>query len=128
MRIAATPPGLDAARERLLAEAERIGVPSRTAVRFAVVLDEHLSNLILHDVTIRPENEIEVALSREEGGSAMVVRDPGHPFDPRTAPTSPRQTPGGCGAQIICGLSDSVNYSSTVSCNELYVWIVDEQI
>lgn len=125
--VPASRAGLDKAREWLLVAAGALDVPARTAVRLAVVLDEHLSNLLEHDETIGSNDMILVMLERDAAGTCLEVRDPGQPFDPRSLLDLPGRADQGCGLQVICGLADVLTYDQVNGVNHLRVRIEDER-
>jgi anti-sigma regulatory factor (Ser/Thr protein kinase) len=68
------------------AESATAGVPEAVRPGMQVVLEEVVANVARHGFPSGGTGEIEVSLTPDEAGFALVVRDNGAAFDPTKAP------------------------------------------
>jgi anti-sigma regulatory factor (Ser/Thr protein kinase) len=100
-------------------------IPRRTAYRFALALDEALTNIISYAFTDARRHEIEVQIEHRGGALAATVSDDGMPFDPLSRPPPDVRAPaedrkvGGLGIHLVRALMDSVEYRRTGDRNRL---------
>lgn len=90
------------------------------AARLAILVEELVANLVEHG-GIGAEGEIELVLAQDEGGLAIILSDPGNPFDPREAGPGDRipERGGGVGIDLVKAWADIVDYRSDGGRNRL---------
>ncbi len=111
-RIGEVGPLLLGLQEWLAAE----GVPAPTIRDATLMLDELITNTVLHGYKVHPDGWIEV-LAQVRGASLLLtLRDRAPAFDPRTAPHPDPASPldlrpiGGLGLMFVRRLSDEIDY------------------
>ncbi len=99
--------------------AEAGGLGAEPVARLLIVLDELVTNAIMHGRLAEHET-IEVELARRGGGLDVTVLDPGPPFDPLHDAPAPKlaasleQRPiGGLGIHLVLRLGRDVSYART---------------
>lgn len=96
------------------------GLEIATAARLAILVEELVFNLVEHG-GIGADGDIELTLTRDDRGLAIILSDTGEPFDPRLA-ESDEAIPdrgGGVGIDLIKAWSDIVDYRSQDGRNRL---------
>jgi len=102
------------------------GIEPRSQRRLKVIVDELVSNLLLH---ARAEGGqellIEVELDRTAEGLRLCIRDNGQPFNPLEAPAADvtsdleQRTIGGLGLHLVRQLASNLSYSREFGSNVL---------
>jgi len=111
-RIADLPPLLQALQEWM----GGIGVPAPAARDVNLMLDELITNIVLHGYEGRTDGWLEVEAEARGASLLLTLRDRAPAFDPRAAPwpdaTSPlEQRPiGGLGLMFVRRLADAMDY------------------
>lgn len=88
--------------------------------RLSIIIEELVTNLYEHG-GVQYDHEVELALLVEPGAIRITLRDPGTPFDPRSAPT-PRARPergGSAGIDIVRAWAVFVDYQTSNEGNRL---------
>ena len=88
--------------------------------RLSIIIEELVANLYEHG-GVRSDHDVELALQSEPGAIRITLRDPGTPFDPRSAPTL-RERPergGNAGMDLIRAWAAFVDYEVTEEGNRL---------
>ncbi|MBV8410095.1 MAG: ATP-binding protein [Alphaproteobacteria bacterium] len=93
-----------------------MGFSPEDAYRVVLVLDELITNIIVHGVEASEVRHIVVDLHYRQPDLEMEISDPGRPFDPRAV--SPPDTDkgiaerkiGGLGIHVVRTLVDSIDY------------------
>lgn len=97
------------------------GVDQRAAYHVALVLDEVLTNVLLHGGA--PRETATIRLDVDDQEVRADVRDPGLPFDPRTASMPERSGDitqreiGGLGLHIVRNVASELAYTREGTCN-----------
>lgn len=95
------------------------GVPTGTAWRLHVAVDEIVTNIVTHGAARGPVPGIEATFARSADVLEIVIADDGPAFDPLAAPAADvgqpldARQPGGLGIAIVKGLMDEVRYERT---------------
>ena len=102
------------------------GIELRSQRRLKVVIDELVSNLLLHAHAEGGEELlIEVELDRTAEGLRLCIRDNGQPFNPLEAPAADvtsdleQRTIGGLGLHLVRQLASNLSYSREFGSNVL---------
>jgi anti-sigma regulatory factor (Ser/Thr protein kinase) len=77
---------LAAAQEEIASRLKAAGASESLLYRVRLVVEELLTNLILHGRFRGPAVPARLALSFAESGLTLVIEDPAEPFDPRVVP------------------------------------------
>jgi len=91
------------------------------AAHLCIVIEELVTNLLDHG-GVGPDQDIELALRHDAGSIAIILTDPGTPFDPRTAilPDGPNaERGGGAGLDLVRAWTQIVRYASRDGRNRL---------
>ncbi|MBX3653843.1 MAG: ATP-binding protein [Ramlibacter sp.] len=104
---------------------EPLGVPPATLQALSLMLDELITNTIIHGFQGDPGHAIDVVLTRHADEVEVVLRDTAPAFDPRsiappdtTADVAQRDI-GGLGIHLVRRLSDSFSYRRDGDANEV---------
>jgi serine/threonine-protein kinase RsbW len=113
-------PALLAAVERFAAEA---GFSPALRYRLGLIVDELVSNCIVHGCCRGPDKTVRVIIDNQEHMLHITIVDPGPAFDP-TAQAAPclsveRPTVGGVGLSLVRHLVDEFHYTRKDGCNHL---------
>lgn len=106
--------------------AEAAGLGADMVARLLTVLDELVTNVVMHG-RLAEHDSIEVQLAVRDAGLDVLVLDPGPPFDPLRDAPAPQldgqveQRPiGGLGVHLVQQLSRDLRYARTPEgCNRL---------
>ena len=92
-------------------------LPEPLVSRFAVAIDELVSNIIRHGLSTECRETIRLSVALDPDRFGMEVSDPGPAFDPLCEAPAPdleapleRRRVGGLGLHIVLALIDSVTY------------------
>ncbi len=107
--------------------AEQIGLGPSVVFAVQLCLEEAVSNIARHSAA-RPPLPVDLHLRADPGRLTLRVEDPGHPFDPTTAPDPP--TPqsleaaeiGGLGIHLIRHFSAAQAYERADGKNRLALY------
>lgn len=116
--------GGDRAIVDAVAAAERFGraqwLASDELARLCIVTEELVANLYDHG-GVTGQDEIELSLLNDPAGIAMVIVDPGRPFDPRDMSRKVERTErgGAAGIDIVRAWAQFVSYDVTPEGNRL---------
>ena len=94
------------------------------ASRVAVVIDETVSNMIVHDPSLSETDLFEVALESRVDGILLRVADPGRPFDPLSVSLPSKPEIGGHGLRVIRGLASEIRYHREPTRNVLEILVL----
>jgi anti-sigma regulatory factor (Ser/Thr protein kinase) len=93
-----------------------MGFSAEDTYRVVLVLDELITNIMVHGVRANEVRHIVVNLHYRQPDLEMEISDPGLPFDPRTVPPPDtdrgiaERTIGGLGIHLVRTLVDSIDY------------------
>jgi serine/threonine-protein kinase RsbW len=113
-------PALLAAVERFAADA---GLSPALRYRLGLIVDELVSNSIIHGCCRGPDKKVQVAIEYQQHTLRIQIVDPGPAFDP-TSQADPclsveRPTVGGVGLSLVRHLVDEFHYTRKKGCNHL---------
>lgn len=116
---------IEALTEALRGWAERRGVPARTINSIILMLDELLTNVVMHGYGEDDSGEIEVTVQTVANSIEVIIRDSAHAFDPfsiaepdTTLDVEERDI-GGLGVHFVRKMADSFAYRRDGDCNEV---------
>ncbi|MFZ6734088.1 ATP-binding protein [Undibacterium sp. Ji42W] len=116
---------IEALTEALRGWAERHGIPPRTANSIVLMLDELLTNVVIHGYGDDASGEIEVTVLTIENCVEVIIRDSAHAFDPfaiaepdTTLDVDERDI-GGLGVHFVRKMADSFVYRRDGDINEV---------
>jgi anti-sigma regulatory factor (Ser/Thr protein kinase) len=106
--------------------AGRADLPSSVAFRIHVVLEEAVTNAMLHGQDPGDAGEVTLELTATPDRVVAVLRDTGRPFDPlNQVPSAPEQKPiaeamiGGLGVTLMRTFCSELSYQRSGATNEL---------
>jgi sigma-B regulation protein RsbU (phosphoserine phosphatase) len=112
-----------AVNEKFEAFAEEFGIPATTAMKFNVIFDELLNNIVTYAYTDDGGHDIEVRMGLAGKRLTVTVIDDGVPFNPLSeeapniaAPLEEREI-GGLGIHLVRNLIDDVSYQRRIGKN-----------
>jgi sigma-B regulation protein RsbU (phosphoserine phosphatase) len=118
-------PEIAAVNEKFEAFAEEFDIPRSVAMKFNVVFDEVLSNVISYAYRDDEEHNIEIRMERVGKRLTVAITDDGVPFNPLNVAT-PRtdlaledREVGGLGIHLVRNLVDDVSYQRRIDKNVL---------
>jgi serine/threonine-protein kinase RsbW len=97
--------------------AERHGLAADVAQRLKLVVEEAVTNVVLHGYADREPDELTLSADLDGDTVVVTVEDRGHPFDPADAPVADvtsdlhERSVGGLGWHLIKELSERVDYA-----------------
>lgn len=116
---------IESLTEALRGWAERRGIPARTVNSIILMLDELLTNVVMHGYGDDDSGEIEVTVLTIENGVEVIIRDSAHAFDPfsiaepdTTLDVDERDI-GGLGVHFVRKMADSFAYRRDGDINEV---------
>ena len=101
------------------------GIPADQSLRFGLVLDELITNIISHGLEGRGDGKISLAIEHREGVLHAELADNGPPFDPLAAETvAPEgdietREVGGLGLTLVKTFMDRLDYRRADGFNRL---------
>lgn len=101
------------------------GISPGEALRFGLVLDELITNIVSYGLVGRPDGVITLSIEHDEGRLRAELADNGPPFDPLTAePTEPSgdvadRAIGGLGLKIVKNVLDRLDYRRADGVNRI---------
>jgi sigma-B regulation protein RsbU (phosphoserine phosphatase) len=118
-------PEIAAVNEKFETFAEEFGAPRPITMKFNVVFDEVLSNVISYAYRDEEEHNIEIRMERVGKRLTVTITDDGVPFNPLNVATprtdlaiEDRET-GGLGIHLVRNLVDDVSYQRRIDKNVL---------
>ena len=101
------------------------GVPVSQSLRFGLVLDELITNIISYGLAGRSDGTISLAIEHRDGVLHAELADNGPPFDPLAADATPpggdieTREVGGLGLTIVKSFMDRLDYRRVDGLNRL---------
>ena len=101
------------------------GVPVSQSLRFGLVLDELITNIISYGLAGRSDGTISLAIEHRDGVLHAELADNGPPFDPLAADAKPpggdieTREVGGLGLTIVKSFMDRLDYRRVDGLNRL---------
>jgi len=101
------------------------GVPVAQSLRFGLVLDELITNIISYGLAGRSDGRISLAIEHRDGVLHAELADNGPPFDPLAADATPpsgdieTREVGGLGLTIVKSFMDRLDYRRVDGLNRL---------
>ena len=101
------------------------GIPAEQSLRFGLVLDELITNIISYGLAGRSDGVITLAIEHREGALRAELDDNGPPFDPLAAETTPpsgdieTREVGGLGLTLVKSFMDRLDYRRADGLNRL---------
>lgn len=101
------------------------GIPPDQSLRFGLVLDELITNIISYGLAGRDDAVITLSIEHAEGALRAELADNGPPFDPLTAEIELQDGPmedreiGGLGLTLVRTLMDRLDYKREDGFNRL---------
>lgn len=126
-RLALRAGDLEPARERLDAFLDAHAPPERVRYVAHLVLEECMTNLLMHAFPGDASHPIDASIERDAQGFVFRLADDGPPFDPTVGadPTPPRTIEeariGGLGLMLVRRMARSVEYRRDGTVNRLTV-------
>jgi sigma-B regulation protein RsbU (phosphoserine phosphatase) len=118
-------PGIAAVTEKFESFAEEFGVPRPITMKFDIMFEEVLNNVISYAYNDDEDHDIEVRLKLVGERLVVTISDDGVPFNPLSAAT-PRtdltledREVGGMGVHLVRNLVDDVSYQRRIDKNVL---------
>jgi sigma-B regulation protein RsbU (phosphoserine phosphatase) len=118
-------PEIAAATEKFETFAEEFGVPRPIAMKFGIIFDEVLNNVISYAYHDDADHDIEVRMELAGERLIVTITDDGVPFNPLSVAT-PRtdlaledREVGGMGIHLVRNLVDDVSYQRRIDRNVL---------
>ncbi len=112
-----------AVTETFEAFAEEFGIPATIAMKFNVIFDELLSNIVTYAYSDDDDHDIEVRMELAGKRLTVTITDDGVPFNPLSekapniaAPLEDREI-GGLGIHLVRNLIDDVTYHRRIGKN-----------
>jgi anti-sigma regulatory factor (Ser/Thr protein kinase) len=106
--------------------AERLGLPARAAFRIHVVLEEAVTNAVVHGHEPGVAGEVALEINGTPERVIAVLRDTGRPFNPILEPPLPaapipirEAAVGGLGVKLMRTFCSNLNYQRADQTNEL---------
>ncbi|MFZ6745816.1 ATP-binding protein [Undibacterium sp. JH2W] len=116
---------IEALTEALRGWADRLGIPARTVNSIILMLDELLTNVVMHGYGKTDSGEIEVTVLSIANGIEVIIRDGAPAFDPfsiaepdTTLDVDERDI-GGLGVHFVRKMADSFAYRRDGEINEV---------
>jgi ammonium transporter len=116
-------PEIAAVNETFEAFAEEFGIPATIAMKFNVIFDELLNNIVTYAYSDDDEHDIEVRMELAGKRLTVTITDDGVPFNPLSeeapdidASLEEREI-GGLGIHVVRNLIDDVNYNRRIGEN-----------
>jgi sigma-B regulation protein RsbU (phosphoserine phosphatase) len=116
-------PEIAAVNEKFEAFAEEFGIPATVAMKFNVIFDELLNNIVTYAYRDDDEHDIEVRMKLVGKRLTVTITDDGVPFNPLSeeapdiaAPLEEREI-GGLGIHLVRNLIDDVTYQRQIGKN-----------
>jgi anti-sigma regulatory factor (Ser/Thr protein kinase) len=109
-------PEIDAVNETFEAFAAEFGIPAPIAMKFSIIFDELLNNIVTYAYRDDHEHDIEIRMEVVGKRLTVTVTDDGVPFNPLSAATPDIAAPleereiGGLGIHLVRNLIDDVTY------------------
>jgi anti-sigma regulatory factor (Ser/Thr protein kinase) len=105
---------------------ERLGMPSRAAFRVHVVLEEAVTNAVMHGFDPGVAGEVTLEINGTPERVTAVLRDTGRPFNPIVEPPLPvvprpieEAAVGGLGVKLMRTFCSDLRYQRAGQMNEL---------
>ena len=118
-------PEINTVNEKFEAFAEEFDIPRSVAMKFNIVFDELLSNVVSYAYRDDEEHNIEIRMERVGKRLTVTITDDGVPFNPLSAAT-PRtdlalenREAGSMGIHLVRSLVDDVSYQRRIDKNVL---------
>jgi anti-sigma regulatory factor (Ser/Thr protein kinase) len=118
-------PEIAAVNEKFEAFAEEFGVPQRIAMKFDIIFDEILNNIISYAYHDDGDHDIEVRMELAGERLIVIIADDGAPFNPLSVAAPRTDLPledrkiGGVGIHLVRNLVDGVSYQRRIDKNVL---------
>lgn len=103
------------------------GIPPDQSLRFGLVLDELITNIISYGLAGRDDGTIRLAVEHADGMLRAELVDDGPPFDPLTAEATPpdgdieTREIGGLGLTLVKTFMDRLDYRRVDGFNRLHM-------
>jgi len=120
-------PEMIAVSEKFDSFAEECDIPQSVALKFNVILDELLNNVISYAYTDDDEHEIEIRMERVGKRLTVIISDDGLPFNPLneakpdTDSSLEDREIGGLGIHLVRNLADDISYQRRIGKNVMTV-------
>jgi sigma-B regulation protein RsbU (phosphoserine phosphatase) len=118
-------PEINTVNEKFETFAEEFDIPRSVAMKFNIVFDELLSNVISYAYRDAEEHNIEIRMERVGKRLTVTITDDGVPFNPLNAETPDTDLSvadreiGGMGIHLVRNLVDDVSYQRRIDKNVL---------
>jgi serine/threonine-protein kinase RsbW len=116
-------PEIAAVNETFESFAEEFGIPATIAMKFNVIFDELLNNIVTYAYSDDDEHDIKVRMELAGKRLTVTITDDGVPFNPLSeeapdtdAPLEERKI-GGLGIHLVRNLIDDVTYHRRIGEN-----------
>ncbi len=116
-------PEIAAVNEKFEAFAEEFGIPATIAMKFNVIFEELLNNIVTYAYSDDDEHDIEVRMELAGKRLTMTIADDGVPFNPLGAEAPDTDVSleereiGGLGIHVVRSLIDDVTYQRRIGKN-----------
>ncbi len=127
-------PEIIAVNEKFETFAEEFDIPQSVAVKFNVIFDELLNNVISYAYTDDDEHDIEVRMKRAGKRLTVTITDDGVPFNPLSVERPDTDLSledrevGGMGIHLVRNLVDDVSYQRRIGKNVMTMMQKLEQV
>jgi len=101
------------------------GIPPEQSLRFGLVLDELITNIVSYGLKDRRDGTVTLAIEHRDGVLHAELADDGPPFDPLAAETAPPEGDietrevGGLGLMLVKSFMDRLDYRRVDGFNRL---------
>ncbi len=118
-------PEIAAVNEKFEAFAEKLSIPMPITMKFYVIFDELLSNIMSYAYRDNREHDIDVRMALVGKRLTVTITDDGVPFNPLSveAPDTDLsledRDPGGLGIHLVRNLVDDMSYQRRIDKNVL---------
>jgi len=114
-------------KEEISAWAEDHAIPMKVIVSIHLMLDDLLTNVVMHGYGEHAEGDIEVSLEVADNTLKVILRDWARAFDPFTIPAADTSLSieergiGGLGVHFVRKMADSFHYVRNGEANEIHL-------
>ena len=101
------------------------GIPPEQSLRFGLVLDELITNIVSYGLKDRRDGTVTLAIEHRDGVLHAELADDGPPFEPLSADTAPPEGDietrevGGLGLMLVKSFMDRLDYRRVDGFNRL---------
>ncbi len=116
-------PEIAAVNETFETFAEEFGIPATIAMKFNIIFDELLNNIVTYAYSDDDEHDIEVRMGLAGKRLTVIIIDDGVPFNPLGAEAPDTDVSleereiGGLGIHLVRNLIDDVTYNRRIGKN-----------